>query len=151
MKTTPSRQLSSRPEDESESGSGEDQSRGLDFDNDTEQNRVQKRDARNAAKNPFKYINSDSASALKALISQRNGFQYKFFCGYIQEKNCQLYKTICKGSIRVALAWKAACVTAAEARDEEEIMTLLNRLGERDIASLFVTYCQRVKGKQLVN
>lgn len=149
MKTTPPRQSSNRPEDERESG--DDDSCGQDLDNKTNQKRGQKRDLKAAFKGPFKYIDNESDKAMKALVSQRNGFPYQFFCQYVQEKNCHLYKSVCAGSTRLSLAWKDACKNAAAEVGDEDTTRLLGILGERDTTSLFITYCQRVKGKQLVN
>lgn len=116
--------------------------------NDDNQKRVQKKAS---TRGPFKYVADESETALKTILSHENGFEYRFFRNYTKEKSCQFYKTVCNWSIRLGLSFQKACIAAAKVANEDRVVTLLQRLRERDIASLFIAYSRRVSGEQLVD
>lgn len=145
MKGTSSRQSSAQTEESLE-----------DIDNDGESDRgdndKQKGDSTKAFnRGPFKYVDDESETALKTIISRQNSFIYRFFRQYAKEKKVHLYKSVCNGSTRLGLEFHAACITAAKVANEDEVAALLARLRERDITSLFLSAAQRVRGEQLVN
>lgn len=103
-----------------------------------------------ATKGPFHHTDDQSEASLKSILANKNGFPFRFFRQYVKETRCHKYTSICNGSVRVGLAFRAACTTAAKVADEDETVTLLQRLRERDVGSLFVAYSRRVKGEKSV-
>ncbi|KFY44375.1 hypothetical protein V495_03492 [Pseudogymnoascus sp. VKM F-4514 (FW-929)] len=98
-------------------------------------------------KGPFHFTDNQSEASLKSILADKNGFPFRFFRQYVKETRCHMYTSMCNGSVRVGLAFRAACTTAAKVADEDETVTLLQRLRERDVGSLFVAYSRRVKGE----
>lgn len=91
---------------------------------------------------------SQKGNSPPTIFTCGNEFIYDVFQKYTKGKRSQIYKTVCKGSIRLGTAFAEACAVAAKAANESETIALLQRLEERELASLFTACSQRAKGEQ---